>query len=232
MGIFGPKSLPITSYGYQPPLSATAKGWGCISQDCGFSEHGYVRRWPKACIQCGGPTDPLLDDPWSHEAEGVELEWILKNDPERGGGFHRDQWEVWQFKDAVFRDDRIGMSQARTRARAYATQKLAEESWWSPGHVFFQFVWCGLDAGDLEGSADDLCYWLSVSSNENVEQNNTNRTNCRQVIDMTGRFLKAPGGATHPRIPEIRQACLKLAEGAYPVLNQELQEVVLTLARA
>ena len=231
MGLFGPKPLPMTSYGYQPALGATAHGWACTNYDCGTSEHEPVKRWPKSCPKCGSSTDPLLDQPWKHEAEGVELQWILRNHPKRGGGFYRDQWEVWQFRDAALRGDHAGMAEARRRARAYVTERMCDK-WWGPGSVFFHFVWDGIEVGDLAGAADDLCYWLSISSSEDVENDNTNRTNCRQVIDIAARFLAAPGGASHPRAPEIRRGCVKLAEGAYQVLNRDQQNAVIQMARS
>ena len=231
MGLFGSKPIPPTSYGYQPPPGATAHGWVCTNYDCGISAHEPVRRWPKACSNCGSAADPLFDKPWAHDAEGVELQWVLARHPERGGGFYQDQWEVWQFRDAVLRGDATGVSQARDRVRAYATARMADK-WWGPGSVFFHFVWIGLEAGDLDGTADDLTYWLSISSSEDVESDNTNRTNCRQVIDMAARFFTVPGGASHPRAPEIRKGCIKLAEGAFPVLNRDQQNAVLQMTRS
>lgn len=231
MGLFGSKQLPSTSYGYRPPPEATAKGWVCTNPDCGNSEHEYVRRWPKACTTCGSNTDPLFQPPWEHDAEGVELRWILQNDPERGGGFYRDRWPVWQFKDAAGRGDRAAMARARTDARSHATQRMATASWWGPGAVYFQLVWIALQVHDLDGAADDLCEWLKVSSADDVENNNTNRTNCRQVIDSASRFLAEPGGLSHPRAPEIRRGCLQLAEGAYPILNRDLQNAIAMMSR-
>lgn len=232
MGLFGPKPIPATSYGYAPPSGATAHGWTCTGEDCGVSEHEPVKRWPKACPRCGSPTDPLFDPPWDHDAEGVELQWVMRNQPEKGGGFYQDNWEIWQFKDAILRGDRAAVAQARTRARAYAQNKIATQDWWRAGSVYFQFVWYGLEAGDLDGAADDLVYWLSVSPTDDVESNNSNRTNARQVIDRTAAFFQARGGATHPRAPEIKQSVLNVAQGAYPVLNRDLQDAVARIARS
>lgn len=231
MGLFGPKPLPTASYGYRPPLGATAHGWKCTNWDCCVSEHELVKRWPKACNTCGSPVDPLFDQPWEHDAEGVELQWFLRDHPERGGGFYEDQWEVWQYRDAALRGDTAGVVAARARVRTYAAKRMAD-NWWGPGGVFFHFVWIGLEVGDLNGAADDLTYWLSLSSSEDVENDNTNRTNCRQVIDMTTRFLAAPGAASQARAPEIRQGCLKLAEGAFPVLNRDQQNAVTQMVRS
>jgi len=226
MGIFGPKLLPTTSYGYQPPAGATALGSMPRSTDCGFSEHEPVRRWPKSCSRCGSPADPLLNKPWKHDARGVELQWLIRDHPERGGGFNQDQWEVWQFKDSYLRGDIAGANRIRKRNR-----KSPPDPMEMPGENYFYFVWNALEAGDLDGAADELCYWMSVSSTEDVENDNTNRTNCRQVVDMTQRFFKAPGGHSHPRAPEIRRSCVKLAEEGFQVLNREQQTAVEQMAR-
>ena len=56
-----------------------------------------------------------------------------------------------------------------------------------------------------------------------------------QVWLLTDAYLRgdraAPGGARHQLAPEIRQGCLRLAEGAFPILNRELQAAITTMAR-
>jgi len=101
---------------------------------------------------------------------------------------------------------------------------------WIPGDVYFHYVWNALDVSDLDGAADDLVFWLSLSSSEDAENNNTNRTNCRQVVAMTMRFLAA-GGSAHPLAPEVKQGCLQLAEGAFQVLSNEQQNAILQMSR-
>lgn len=231
MGLFRSVALPPTSYGYFPPAGATARGWTCTNWDCGVSEVEHVRRWPKSCSACGAAADPLLDAPWSHDAEGVELQWLLRTHPERGGGYHQDQWMVWQLKDAWLRDDREGMTRARLEARRYAADRLSD-GWWGPGNVFFQLTWLELEAGDLQGAAEDLRHWLGLSSSADAENDNTNRTNCRQVIDIASRFFAAPGAERQPLAPDIRRGCLQLAEGAYQVLLPAQQQAVLAMSRA
>lgn len=231
MAFFKPKALPTTSYGYTPPAGATAHGWKCSNYECSTSEWEAVRRWPKACTRCGAGTDPLFDQPWEHDADGAELQWQIRDHPERGGGFHQDQWQIWQFKDALRHGDRSGAAIARSSARAYAVDRSHNDSWWCPGDIFFHLVWYDLEVSDLDWAADDLIFWLGLSSTDDVENNNGNRTNSRQVIDMTARFL-AGGGTSHPRMPEIKAACLKVAEGSFQILNYEQQATVTQLSRS
>lgn len=230
MAFFKTRSIPPTSYGYRPPPGATAHGWTCTNTDCSISEHEPVRHWPHSCARCGSATDPLFDQPWKHQAEGVELEWLIRNHPERGGGFYEDQWQIWQFKDALLRGDREHAGQCRASARAHAVKRIATDTWWAPGDIFFHLVWHDLEIPDFDWAADDLIFWLGVSSVEDVESNNTNRTNSRQVIDMSAKFIAA-GGSSHYRMSEVKAGCLKVAEGAFQVLGRDLQKMVTHLAR-
>lgn len=230
MGLFTKNSLPATSYGYVPPREATAHGWHCPGFECGATEHEPVRRWPKPCPQCGSDTDPLFDEPWEHEAEGTRLRWLVLNHPDQGGGFYEDQWHIWQFKDALLQGERQQALVARSAARAHALARIESDPWWGPGAIYFHLVWYDLKFDHLDWAADDLLAWFAVSSTQDVESNNTNRTNSRQVIDMTGSFLDA-GGASHPRTPEIKAACLAVAESAFPILNRDLQAVVARVAQ-
>lgn len=231
MPLFKPKTLPATSYDYHAPAGATAHGWACTNFDCGRSEREIVRRWPTQCSQCGSPADPLFDQPWDHDARGIELQWLIRNHPDRGGGFHQDQWQVWQVKDAFVQGDHTRAVKARSDARAYTIERMRQNSWWGPGDIFFHLVWYDLDHRNLEWAADDLIFWLGVSSAEDIENNNTNRTNSRQVVEMTGKFFVA-GGSSQPTASEVRGACLKIGESAFQILNRDQQAIVVQLSRA
>ena len=225
-------SLPVTSYGYAPPAEATQHGWACTHTDvCGRSEHEFVQGWPKACPGCASPTDPLFDEPWSHDAAGIEVQHILRDDPEAGGGFHGDRWPVWQLKDALRSGNEQAVAPARLAAKGRADARQVE-AWWGPGSVYFGVVWTELEFNRLDLAAVDLLEWLGRSSSDNAEADNTNRTNCRQVIGTAAKFLAAPGGSSHPQAPELRRRCLELATGCYPILNSEQQTAVTAMARA
>lgn len=233
MSLFGPKQLPLTSYGYQPPRDATAKGWECTNrEDCSAVEHVPPRRWPVRCPKCGHPCDPVFNEPWAHDAEGVELKREISNRPATRAEAVSSRLLNWEFKDAIRRGDRRSAAAARAAIRRYADEQHRRSPLWNPVFVLFFPVWNSLDAGDLDGAADDLCYWLSVSTGEGAEGNGNVRHNARTVIDMAAKFFAAPGASAHPRAPEIRKGCLRVAEGAFQVLNAQQQSAINQMARA
>jgi hypothetical protein len=228
--LFKPRQLPMTSYGYQAPPGAVAARWYCLnSETCGAVGDDAPRRWPFACPKCGGPTDPVFAEPWQHEARGVEIQYLLAHNVQ-DGGFTEGEWPLWRFKDALLRRDQRAVAQARADVRALADERFRKESWNPSG--YFMLVWHALEAGDLDGAADDLVHWFPFCSAEHVENNNDRRTNCRQVIGSAVRFLETPGAGNHPQAGSIRQQCLDLAAGAYEVLNNDLQTAVRRLSRA
>ena len=231
MALFKSKQIPPTSYGYQAPPGATTHGWSCTNRDCSHSEHEPVRRWPHPCSSCGSPTDPLFDEPWAHDGRGVELQYNLANFPDRDGGFSAMEWPTWEYKEATRRGDVQGAQKGRLDARAVEEVRSAD-SWWNPGFLYFQMVWWELDAGDLDSAAEDLVHWLSITRTDDVENDNTNRTNSRQVIDMSIRFFDAPGGTMHPQAPQIKAAALEVAAAAYSVLSADVQDGVNRLSRS
>lgn len=207
--------LPLTSYGYQPPPEATAHGWRCANYDCGAA----VRRW-RRCRLCGWPADPEFDEPWAHEALGVQLSWQVSNYPERGAGIPRERLLEWRLKDALLRHDDRAAAAARAAMRDYADEQRT--SWWNPGSMLRLAVFDALDLGDLHGAAEDLCFWLEVSGGAPVEDSwgagwaeigHSALANAKPLMDAVIAFLAAPGGEAHPRAPEIRKGALRVAGG-------------------
>lgn len=232
MALFGPKPLPFTSYGYQPPRGATARGWVCTNPDCGAGEPEPVPRWPFRCRRCGWPADPQFDEPWAHEARGAELEWEITNFPGTRGEVARIQLLNWNLKDALRHRDAPAAAAARAAIRAHADAERREQPSWNPVFLFTAAVWDGLAAGDLDGAASDLCAWLDMSTGEGADDNNAIRHNARNLIDAAAKFLASPGGAAHPRAVEVRKGCLRIAEGAYRILNAGQQAAITAMARA
>jgi hypothetical protein len=228
MALFGPRPLPLTSYGYQPPRGATAKGWSCTNrEDCGTSDFVPPQRWPVRCPQCGWPCDPMFNEPWEHDARGVELNWSIRNErSEYSRLYASEQLLAWQVKDALLRRDAGGAATARDAMRDYVDRQVRAGAHWTSGFTLSPAVRAELEADDLDGAADDLCFWLERATGEGAEEHNDIRTNARTVISAGAQFLAAPGGAAHPRAPEIRKGCLRVAEGCYNDLSAGLQDAI------
>lgn len=234
MALFGPKPLPLTSYGYTPPRGATAKGWRCTNrQDCGTGDDVPPTRWPVRCPQCGWPCDPTFDEPWAHEAKGVELNWQIRNDSdEYGRKFAAEQLLSWRLKDALLRRDAAEASTARSALHDYVRQQVSQGGYFNPGFTLFDAVWAGIGAEDLDGAADDLCFWANLPTREDSASDSEIRSNASQLISLTSRFFAVPGAAAHPRAAQIRQGCLRVAASCYSDLGRNIQGQVDELSRA
>ena len=225
--------LPQTSYGYRPPREAIAQGWKCSNpNDCGRADSHRIRRWPMRCPGCGWPADPVFAPPWEHDALGVELKWQIGHDTnEYSLLIARERLMAWLLNDARLRGDAAGAAAARTALHRYVDRQVKEGEWWNYSFTLAPAVREGIDAGDLDGAAMDLCFWLSISTGENAAEENEVRANARSVIGSAAAFLSAPGGSAHRHAAEIRAGCLRIAEGAFPELNRELQAAVMRMAR-
>jgi len=203
------RPLPRTSYGYQPPAGATAHGWRCANYDCGAA----VRRWPRRCRGCGWPADPELDEPWAHEALGVELSWRIRQFPGSGAGIPQERLIEWHLKDAVMRRDWPLAAAAREAMHRYIRSRRVADGWWNPSFLLGLAVFDAIELGDLDGAADDLCRWLAVCSDVFAEESRSSLANAKSVMSAGVAFLAAPGGEAHPRSAEIRKGCLRIAGG-------------------
>ena len=96
---------PRTSYGYLAPPDARVSGWRCYREGCGRADEPAPRSWPALCPGCRRPVDPTFEEPWAHEARGVELSHNLgSTDPYMRGHAEIEQ-HVWAYKDAWLRGD-------------------------------------------------------------------------------------------------------------------------------
>jgi hypothetical protein len=203
------RPLPRTSYGYHPPPEASVHGWRCANYYCGAA----VRRWPRRCRLCGWAADPEFDEPWAHEALGIELSWQVRHFPGSAAGIPRERLIEWHLKDALLRRDRLAAAAARQDMHAYIRTRQAEDSWWNPGFLLGLAVFDAIDLGDLDGAADDLCLWLGVSAGDCAEEDHGALANAKSVMNAGVTFLAAPGGEEHARAAEIRKGCLRVVGG-------------------
>ena len=218
----GRSVLPATSYGYTSPPEATAHGWQCSDRGCGVREYEPVHRWPKACTQCGTNVDPLFDEPWAHEAERLQLEWELERPPDDIAAHYAiSGLIVWRYRDAVQRSDDKAADAARAEAHQYVDRKLAssDAEWFIPGDVHFQIVWRALEHDRLVDAANELAFWSQRLVINNVQDDNSQRTNARQLLSSELRFLKHPRSRQHAARPEVRSRALQHADAIREVLT-------------
>jgi hypothetical protein len=202
------RPLPRTSYGYQPPPQATARGWRCANQDCGAP----VRRWPRRCRLCGWHADPEFDEPWAHAALGAELSWRVRHYPD-SAGVPQERLIEWRLKDALLCQDRPAAAVARRAMHDHIRTRQAADSWWNPGFLLGLAVFDAIQFGDLDGAAADLCCWLGVFGGDHTGESRGWLANARSVMNAGVAFLTTPGGEDHPRAAEIRKGCLRVAGG-------------------
>lgn len=203
------RPLPRTSYGYQAPPQATAHGWRCANYGC----RAVVRRWPRRCRLCGWPADPEFDQPWAHEALGAELSWRARHLPGSGAGTPQERLIGWRLKDALLRADWPSARIARRAMHDHIRLRQAADSGWDPGFLLGLAVFDAIEAGDLDGAADDLSRWLGVFAGERREEDHGALATAQSVMNAGVAFLTAPGGEDHPRAAEIRKGCLRVAGG-------------------
>lgn len=203
------RPLPRTSYGYQPPPQATARGWRCANPDCGAP----VRYWPRRCRLCGWPADPEFDEPWAHEALGAELSWRVSRFPGSGAGIPQERLIEWRLKDALLRRDWPAAAAARAAMHGYIRSRQAGDSRWNPGFLLGLAVFDAIELGDLDGAAGDLCCWLEAFTDDRPGESHGSLANGKSVMNAGVAFLAAPGGEDHPRAAEIRKGCLRVVGG-------------------
>jgi hypothetical protein len=220
-----PALLPTTSYGYLPPVGASAHGWVCPDWDCGLSAAEPVPRWPWPCPACGTPTDPMFDPPWDHDAEGAELGWTRRAHPERVGSYLHGRWLAWQIRDALARDDRAAVTAVRRSAAESAARLRSTAPSFVPGDVFADLVRLQLQ-DDPDAAAEDLLAWLATSSTADMIDRSARRLNTRQLIAVLATFFAAPEVTGLPRATDVRTAALRFLAGELPATGGILQETL------
>lgn len=220
MGIFSRrKAIPVTSYGYMPPVEATACGWECSNLDCARTETEAVRKWPLLCTDCRSPADPLFDEPWSHDAEPIRLRWRIGRVDGYSRTLYQAQLLVWHYKDALMDSDESRLAEARQDARKFIAENVSESQYFIPGGVLYPFVHLSLQCLLFDEAVEDLLYWNSISVADEVESDNTQRTNVRQLLASCQSFLAHPGARLHPMRNEIVSTARMLAHQAQNVLT-------------
>jgi hypothetical protein len=212
------RRLPRTSYGYLPPPDARAKGWHCAV--CERGDHPAPRRWPHTCEECGTSVDPIMEDPWSHDAEGHRLRHALSNPDRADGGFAEAQYPIWRYKDAKLRGDEQEAASARRDFR----RMIVEQG--GPGPCFAHMlgmVWSAIEAGDLDLAGEELLGWHPTVDTDDLHlrSNSMKSTITRSFLNGCISFLECPQSIGHRLEPAIDEAMNDVARRAYDELTDQ-----------
>jgi hypothetical protein len=201
VGIFGKRQapLPMTSDGYMPPPEATAHGWKCPNPECSTGGEGAPRRWPFPCPSCGTATDPDFDEPWANEAKGPWLKGQVEQaEAEAASGgwkggvpFWKSELESWTYQEAQSTGSREAAHAAQIRLHELIARARVDDPSFFGGMARGKVVLSAISANDPESGAFELRDWLAAVPTGNVDDNNDERTNVRQVIMCITRFAEA-----------------------------------------
>jgi hypothetical protein len=212
------RALPRTSYGYQPPDGATARGWDCPADGCRTGGGPAPRRWPHRCPECGSSTDPRLDEPWAHEARGPWLRHELRRCPPGARPVWRDALHGWLVRDALRCGDLDG-------ARGAAGEVLRELRGRQPGgdgRLLFPIVTEFLAHDQLDPAADLLIGWVGRAEVRDVEDDDATRTDCRELLAGLLTFLEHPAARHHPATERLVGDARALRDAVRQVLTVDL----------
>ncbi|GAA1607576.1 CHAT domain-containing protein [Catellatospora bangladeshensis] len=179
------RRLPRTSYGYQAPPEARAKGWECNNEECGTGDEPAPRSWPFPCPQCGRPADPAFPEPWAHAARGHQIRHRLTS-PDR---YRREMAQLeqheWAYEDAWRRSDHAAADAAwRSYQRARPAGWQTADDWWIASSVMFGMVQVAAEFDDLDRAAAELLECYPFVDTRDVDDDNTTRTLSRNFVSM------------------------------------------------
>jgi hypothetical protein len=220
MRLFGKtRRLPVTTYGYEPPPGATARGWRCADEQCGTGGDEVPRRWPFRCTACGAPADPEFDDPWAHDARGPWLRTQLAAaEQDRLRAFWESELIGWRYREAL----RVGDQDTAEATRADAHHFMSGMAGEAQSSLLFHIVHDSLHHNLLDAAAEDLGFWRVRTVTDGVDHDNARRTNCRQLLSEMLNFLEHPQAAQHPAAPGLRSAASELRDTIRDVLTVDL----------
>lgn len=209
MGLFSrrPRLLPPTEYGYQPPEGAVGVTWACPSDDCGRGGPEFTgERWPSLCPDCGVEVRTArLAEPWHHEALRIELDARLNGRRPAYGdpGSARIEDLTWHFTDALRSGRPEFAASLLPRWEAAIAEVRAADPYYVSGVQRWKvidealaMVEVGLAAACIEG-------WCAVADFEDVENDNTRRTDGRMLAVRLIQYVEDPRTEGHPARPRL-----------------------------
>jgi hypothetical protein len=162
----------------------------------------------------------------------VELKWQIGHDTnEYSLQIARERLMAWHLAEARRCQGAAGAAVARTALHRYVDRQVKAGNRWNLGFTLSQVVREEIDAGDFDGAAQDLRFWLSFSTGDNAAEESGIRANAQSVISSGAAFLSTPAGSANRHAAEIRAGCLRIAAGAFPELNRELQAAIMQMSR-
>lgn len=214
MGLFSKeKPLPSTGYGYVPPPEATACGYECNNVNCGQMRtilEPAPRKWPVACASCGGPMDPVFNEPWNWESRGPWFRYMMRNDP---NDVYASGLREWEFQHALFSGDTNGALKRFDDDWNWMDKQVAENADFPDAAARFGVVQAALGAGMLDIAATGLTRWIGAFdvfrrdySTIDDSNSSTDRHRAFNLLTCLLDFLDAPQGKSHPSAPIIDRA--------------------------
>jgi CHAT domain-containing protein len=214
------RRLPTTTYGYTPPPDARADGWRCFNDDCHAGGGPAPRRWPAACPECGGTIDPTFEEPWRHDAEGVQLAHQHRTsaratDREFAGAYLYS----WRYKDALLRRDMTRFSAVKKEFGLLLGELSQRADRWAFQMALTGTAWDAVSVADLDFAADLLQAWHPAIHTDDVEENNQTRTEARSFVGACIRYLEHPESIGHAREQDVLAVMNDVKKRAWEILN-------------
>jgi CHAT domain len=204
---------PRTSYGYLAPAGAKVNGWECNNEGCGTGDRPVPRSWPALCPNCKRPVDPSFEEPWAHRAKGVQLRY-QQRDPASWGTFPSRMLLVWNYKDALLRQDSAAMETAMAAYRDVKLQESGGDLW-----LAWEFVTLALGVGDLDFATLEVLDQYRFIRTDDVEDDSTQRTDVRTFVSLCAKVLKAKASVGHQNEAAVDAAMRDVARRAETAMN-------------
>jgi hypothetical protein len=221
------RRLPTTTYGYTPPPDARAEGWRCFNDDCHAGDWPALRRWPAACPECGGTVDPTFEEPWRHDAEGVQLAHqhqtsARATDRELAGAYLYS----WRYKDALLRRDMARLTAVKKEFGLLLDELPQRADRWAFQMALTGTAWHAASVADLDFAADLLQAWHPAIHTDDVEENNQTRTEARSFIGACIRYLEHPESIGHAWEQDVFAVMDDIKERAWEILNTDQKDAI------
>ena len=229
-----PKGPPPTRFGYQPPPDAIGQMWICVAEPCGQGGPDYPGdRWPQACPVCGSSiATHRLAEPWEHQARRVEIDKRLTSMPQYGDPAKATADDlVWRLEQAL-RDGSVQVAESfREKLDSYLGPQEAANAYFNGGDHRFQVCYAALEHQAWSLLVGELTSWRSAALLEDLEDNNTRRTNCRQLAACMIAYLEDPRSAQSHYRADVWNTLTGLMKQIHSVATADINTAFARLSR-